>query len=84
MDEEKTYELIGKFIYGTQRVGGSLQDLANWLADDMAVARVPADMENPAAIGDLMNKFAALNSDGGVLAEKFKSYIASLEKRAAS
>lgn len=36
---EGNYEMIGRFIYGAHRHGGDCTDIANWMADDLGVAR---------------------------------------------
>ena len=36
---EENYKMIGQFIYGAHRHGGNAMDIANWMADDLGVAR---------------------------------------------
>jgi hypothetical protein len=33
-------DAMGRFIYGAARFGGKLQDVNDWMADDMGVPRV--------------------------------------------
>ncbi len=76
---ETNYEAMGRFIYGAYRNGGTGTDVANWMADDLGVAR-------PVAGGDdvkraLYTAFFAKHTNVDELQANYAQFIQSLNSR---
>lgn len=76
----KDYAGIGQFIYGAYRHGGTGDDLENWMADDVGMARPePGSGE---ATGDLYATFFAKYVDIDELQANYARFISSLNSPA--
>ena len=78
---EADYEAIGKFIYATCRVGGNMDDLANWMADDLGVPRLPPGGDQHTDFrSEVYRNFFAKHSSGDDLQQNLDRYMESLKK----
>lgn len=77
---DTNYDAIGRFIYGAYQNGGNGRDLANWMADDLRLAR-PAPGSDDAK-GELYAAFIAKYTDIDELQVKYAQFIQSLNSRA--
>ena len=79
---DMNYEHIGRFIYGAHRLGGSTDDLENWMADDLGVPRLPAGDEHSARLGEIYRAFFTKYAGDEELQENYTQFMETLKKRA--
>lgn len=75
----RDYEAIGRFIYGAYRHGADREDVDNWMANDLGLARPVPD--NDEARGELYTAFFAKYTDVNELQANYARFIASLHHR---
>lgn len=75
---DTNYEMIGRFIYGAHRNGGDTTDIANWMADDLGLARPDAgdDFSQYSLYGAFFAKY-----DDEQLQENLARFLAQLKSR---
>lgn len=73
------YEAIGRFIYGAYRHGARSEDVDNWIADDLGVARPIPDIDE--VKGELYTAFFAKYTDVDELQANYARFIESLHNR---
>ncbi len=73
------FEGMGRYIYGAARFGGDLVDVADWMADDLGVAR-PQPGDDDAARG-LYGPFFAKYADPDALRDNFERFMTVLKSR---
>ena len=76
---EGNYEAIGRFIYGANRNGSGPNDIENWMADDLGVARPIAG--DASAAGALFAAFFAKYDRPQALEENLGRFIEALKNR---
>lgn len=77
---ETHYKSICRFIYGAYRHGGTRQDVENWMADDLNIARSFSDSDN--VNGELYTAFFAKHSDFDELQVNYARFVELLSDRA--
>jgi len=78
MTPEVKYERIGKFIYATQRHGGDMAEMYNWMANALGLPR-PGD---EAAKASTLEAYLAHYPSDEKFNESFQGFLASAEHRA--
>jgi hypothetical protein len=76
---DTNYEVIGRFIYGAARYGGDMNDVKNWIADDLEMP-CPAPGDDSAALG-MYRAFSAKYLDDDSLRESYERFMEVLESR---
>ena len=78
---DMNFDSLGRYIYGTQRAGGNMDDLKNWMADDLGVPRLPSGGEPGEREREIFEAFFAKYAENGNLQENFQRYMDKLAQR---
>ena len=74
---DMNFDIMGRFIYGAARYGGGMVEVANWMADDLGVARlIPGDDDTTRG---LYTAFFAKYQDNDALRENYERFMAVLK-----
>jgi hypothetical protein len=76
---DMNFEGIGRFIYGAARYGGDMDDVKNWIADDLEMP-CPAPGDDSAALG-MYRAFSAKYPDDDSLRESYERFMEVLKSR---
>lgn len=82
MMADMNVDAMGRFIYGAARFGGKLQDVTDWIADDLGASRLPAGDDD--ATRGLWDAFFAKHADNNALRENYERFISMLRNRPAT
>jgi hypothetical protein len=76
---DMNFDGMGRFIYGAARFGGDMQDVNDWMADEVGVAR-PAAGDDDATRG-LWQAFFAKYPDNESLQANHERFMSALKSR---